>query len=60
MGPAVPIHCVYPEKRLLARRASAFMDFIVERFSGDPVLNEGALARLLSVRTLRAAPQLGV
>jgi DNA-binding transcriptional LysR family regulator len=60
MGPTAPIHCVYPAKRLLARRASAFMDFIAERFSGDPVLNEGALARLLSVRQLRAAPQLGV
>jgi len=36
------------------------MDFIAERFSGDPVLNEGALARSLSVRKLRAAPQLGV
>ena len=60
MGPSAPIHCVYPAKRLLARRASAFMDFIAERFSGDPVLNEGALARSLSVRKLRAAPQLGV
>ena len=60
MGPTAPIHCVYPAKRLLARRASAFMDFIAERFSGDPVLNEGALARSLSVRKLRAAPQLGV
>jgi LysR family transcriptional regulator for bpeEF and oprC len=55
MGPSVPIHCVYPAKRLLPRRASAFMDFIAERFSGDPVLNEGALARLLSVRKLRGA-----
>ena len=60
MGPTAPIHCVYPAKRLLARRASAFMDFIAERFSGDPVLNEGALARSLSVRKLRAAPQPGV
>ena len=50
MGPTVPIHCLYPAKRLLARRASAFMDFIAERFSGDPVLNEGALARVVSVR----------
>jgi DNA-binding transcriptional LysR family regulator len=46
MGPIVPIHCVYPAKRLLPRRASAFMDFIAARFSEDPVLNEGALARL--------------
>ena len=60
MGPTAPIHCVYPAKRLLARRASAFMDFIAERLSGDPVLNEGALARLLSVRKLRAAPQPGM
>jgi DNA-binding transcriptional LysR family regulator len=54
-GPFAPIHIVYPAKRLLPRRASVFMDFIAEEFSGDPVLNEGALARLLSVRKLRAA-----
>ena len=53
MGPSVPIHIVYPAKRLLPRRASVCMDFIAEEFSGNPVLNEGALARLMSVRRLR-------
>jgi len=57
MGSSAPIHIVYPAKRLLPRRAGAFMDFIAERFSGEPVLNEGALARLLSVRKLRTATQ---
>ena len=47
LGPASPIHIVYPAKRLLPRRASVFMDFIAEAFGGDPALNEGALARLL-------------
>jgi DNA-binding transcriptional LysR family regulator len=60
MGPSSPIHIVYPAKRLLPRRASAFMDFIAEQFSGNPVLNEGALARLLAVRRLRTATQPGV
>jgi LysR family transcriptional regulator for bpeEF and oprC len=55
MGPSAPIHIVYPAKRLLPRRACAFMDFIAEQFSGNPVLNEGALARLVGVRKLRAA-----
>jgi DNA-binding transcriptional LysR family regulator len=49
-GPFAPIHIVYPAKRLLPRRASAFMDFIAEEFSGDPVLSDGALARLVSYR----------
>jgi DNA-binding transcriptional LysR family regulator len=53
-GPIAPINIVYPAKRLLPRRAAVFMDFIAEEFSGDPVLNEGALARLLSVRKIRA------
>jgi DNA-binding transcriptional LysR family regulator len=56
-GPFAPIHIVYPAKRLLPRRAAVFMDFIAEEFSGDPVLNEGALARLLSVRKARAVAQ---
>ena len=47
LGPASPIHIVYPAKRLLPRRASVFMDFIAEAFAGEPVLNEGAIARLL-------------
>lgn len=46
MGPPAPIHLLYPAKRLLARRVTAFMDFMAEEFSGDPILNEGALARL--------------
>jgi DNA-binding transcriptional LysR family regulator len=49
-GPFAPINIVYPAKRLVPRRAAVFMDFIAEEFSRDPVLNEGALARLLSVR----------
>jgi hypothetical protein len=31
------------------------MDFIAEEFSGDPVLSEGALARLINIRKLKAA-----
>jgi LysR family transcriptional regulator, regulator for bpeEF and oprC len=50
MGAAVPIHLIYPAKRLLPRRAGVFMDFIAEAFSSDPVLNEGALAKLLKAR----------
>ena len=53
-GPFAPIHIVYPAKRLLPRRASAFMDFIAEEFSGDPVLSAGALARLMNIRKLRS------
>jgi DNA-binding transcriptional LysR family regulator len=55
MGPSVPIHIVYPAKRLLSRRASVFMDFIAEEFSGNPAVNEGALSQVLSARRLRAA-----
>ena len=50
MGPPIPIHIVYPAKRLLPRRASVFMDFIAEVFGHDPGLNEGALAALLKRR----------
>jgi DNA-binding transcriptional LysR family regulator len=57
-GPSAPINIVYPAKRLLPRRAAAFMDFIAEEFSGDPALNEGALARLLSVRKIRAVARI--
>lgn len=46
LGPPIPIHIVYPAKRLLPRRASVFMDFIAEAFKRDPALNEGAVARL--------------
>jgi LysR family transcriptional regulator, regulator for bpeEF and oprC len=49
-GPSAPIHLVYAAKRLLPRRASVFMDFIAEAFSTVPVLNEGALAKLLKGR----------
>jgi DNA-binding transcriptional LysR family regulator len=48
-GPFAPINIVYPATRLVPRRAAVFMDFIAEEFSRDPILNEGALARLLSV-----------
>ncbi len=53
VGPSVPIHIVYPAKRLLARRATVFMEAIAEKFSGEPVLNEGAVRRL--IRTRRSA-----
>lgn len=53
MGVSGPIHIVYPANRLLPRRARVFMDFIAEEFSGDPALNEGALARLMSIRKVR-------
>jgi DNA-binding transcriptional LysR family regulator len=46
MGPASPIHLIYSAKRLLPRRVTAFMDFITEEFSGDPILNDGALERV--------------
>ena len=35
---SLPIHALYPEKRLLPRRASAFMEFVAEAFAADPVL----------------------
>ena len=47
LGPPMPIHIVYPARRLLPRRASVCMDFIAERFAAEPVLNTGSLARLL-------------
>jgi LysR family transcriptional regulator, regulator for bpeEF and oprC len=50
MGPAIPIHIVYPARRLLPRRASVFMDFIAEEFSGNPALNEGATDALCTRR----------
>jgi LysR family transcriptional regulator, regulator for bpeEF and oprC len=53
MGPGTPINIVYPTRRLLPRRARVFMDVIAEAFSGNPVLNEGALQGLLSVQHLR-------
>lgn len=49
-GPSVPINIVYPAKRLLARRASVFIEAIAEKFGGEPVLNEGAVKRLLRAR----------
>jgi LysR family transcriptional regulator, regulator for bpeEF and oprC len=42
----IPIHIVYPVRRLLPRRAAVFMDFISEEFDRTPELNEGAVARL--------------
>jgi LysR family transcriptional regulator for bpeEF and oprC len=53
MAPGTPINIVYPTRRLLPRRARVFMDLIAEAFSGDPVLNEGGLRALLSVRRAR-------
>ncbi len=55
MGASAPIHAVYPAKRLLPRRARVFMDFIAEQFSGNPVLNAGALSALLSVRRVHTS-----
>lgn len=34
----LPIHALYPERRLLSRRSRTFMDFIAERFAADPHL----------------------
>ena len=45
-GPPTPIHVIYPERRLLSRRAKVFMDFVAEEFARETVLNEGAVARL--------------
>ena len=45
---AVPIHIVYPAKRLLSRRAAVFMDFVSAAFARLPDLNEGALAHALA------------
>jgi LysR family transcriptional regulator for bpeEF and oprC len=56
MGPTFPIHIVYPEKRLLPRRASVFMDFIAEEFSGNPALNEGATKALCTRRQRTGEP----
>jgi DNA-binding transcriptional LysR family regulator len=50
LGPPLPIHIVYPARRLLPRRAAVFMDFIAEEFAAIPALNDGALARLLADR----------
>jgi len=36
--PALPINALYPAKRLLPRRASAFMAFLAETFDADPSL----------------------
>ena len=49
-SPPVPIHILYPAKRLLSQRASVFMDFVAESFAKEPTLNEGSLAYLLSSR----------
>jgi LysR family transcriptional regulator, regulator for bpeEF and oprC len=57
--PPLPINILYSEKRLLARRAIVFMDFIEEAFRAIPALQAGALERLggrsddPSVRDLR-------
>jgi len=36
--PSLPINALYPEKRLLPRRASVFMDFLANVFAADPML----------------------
>jgi LysR family transcriptional regulator, regulator for bpeEF and oprC len=48
LGPPSPIHLLYPEKRLLPRRAAVFMDFVAGEFSRIAALNSGALAGMLS------------
>lgn len=48
LGPPSPIHLLYPEKRLLPRRAAVFMDFVAEAFGRAPALNGGALAGILA------------
>jgi LysR family transcriptional regulator, regulator for bpeEF and oprC len=50
-GPPTPIHVIYPERRLLSRRAKVFMDFVAEEFAREAVLNEGAVARLKGRRS---------
>lgn len=46
--PGAPINIMYPERRLLSRRASAFMDFVAEAFAKEPMMHEGAKAKLLN------------
>jgi DNA-binding transcriptional LysR family regulator len=48
LGSPAPIHIVYSAKRLVPRRASAFMNFVAEEVSRLPSLNEGAVARLVA------------
>jgi LysR family transcriptional regulator for bpeEF and oprC len=48
VAPSTPIHIVYPATRLIPRRVSAFMEFVAEKFSATPALNEGALMRLVA------------
>lgn len=40
--PALPIHALYAEKRLLPRRASVFMDRLAESFAADPCVQLAA------------------
>jgi LysR family transcriptional regulator for bpeEF and oprC len=49
-GPPTPIQMIYPERRLLSRRAKVFMDFVAEEFADEAALNEGAVAQLRSRR----------
>ena len=53
-----PIHVLYPEGRLLPLRAKAFMDYVAQEFAREPVLNEGAIARLLAERRSRGRRRL--
>ena len=45
-GPGAPIQILYSARRLLPRRAIAFMDFVADEFARIPSINEGALLRL--------------
>jgi DNA-binding transcriptional LysR family regulator len=37
----VPIHVVYPQARHLPAKVRAFVDFLVQRFSGEPEWHRG-------------------
>lgn len=54
IGPPAPINIVYSAKRPLPRRAIVFMDFIAEEFSRIPVMQDGALAYVTSIRSAPA------
>ena len=38
--PSLPIHALYPEKRLLPRRARVLMDLLAAAFAADPMLRD--------------------
>lgn len=55
---AVPVHLMYPARRLLPTRARLFMDYVAEAFARDPCFNGEAaeeLGHVPCVEALRAA-----